>query len=83
MRTLETDEIAGHVLTEAQVLAPMMWSGVIASTDAACTGEPRSASEGTWVLGAWRNTVYLLDVWLQWEEAEYWESYQKRIILSP
>ena len=44
METIESVEIVGHV-TEflAQVLAPMMRSGEIASIDAVCTGESRNA----------------------------------------
>lgn len=35
----------------AQVLAPIMRSAEFESNDAACTGEPRNAPKGTWVLG--------------------------------
>ena len=51
MKTIESDEIVGHVLEfTVQVLAPVMRSGDVASIDVVCTGEPRNA-EGTRVLG--------------------------------
>ena len=52
VKTIESDEIAGHVPGFlAQVLAPMMQSREIVSIDAVITGEPRNAPEGTWVPG--------------------------------
>ena len=52
VKTLESGEIAGHLLTEVQVLAPMMSSEEIASINAVYAGETRSVSEGTWVVVA-------------------------------
>ena len=51
VKTIESDEIVGHGPEFlAQVLAPMMQSGEIASINVACTCEPRNV-RGTWVLG--------------------------------
>ena len=48
VKTIESDEIVGHEIF-AQVLAPMMRSGEIASIDAVSMGE-QNAPEFTWVL---------------------------------
>ena len=51
VKTTESDETVGHgAKFFAQVLAPMMQSGEIASINAACTCESRNV-RGTWVLG--------------------------------
>lgn len=51
VKTIESDEIVGHVAEfAAQILAPMIQSGEIASIDAVFTGELSKALLYTWVL---------------------------------
>ena len=48
MKTIESDEIVGHVPEFlARVLATMMRSGEIPSINAACTCKPKNIPEGT------------------------------------
>ena len=52
MKIIESDEIGGHAPEFLEhVSAPTMRSGKIASIDTVCTGEPRNAPRGAWVLG--------------------------------
>ena len=47
VNTIESDEIVGHVAEfAAQILAPMIQSGEIASIDAVYTGKTRNANNG-------------------------------------
>ena len=63
VKTKEGDRVGQVPDLLAQALAPEISGGNIVSIEAMVTGEPRSAQEGTWVIGGdietpWKYLIY-------------------------